>query len=273
MYDNQVQPLPLWEPSSPVHDNFLTGMQFHAPFIATKFQQRSDLGDCIISTRPPHIVARVHAFRTNWDERPGKDAQNAKQKQVADKHYALMQEYLNQRKQANENGAKAWVRAESVSAYIESQNRVYDEEFDEPRYVAKVPNYNIYLELVGCMDAIADEDIDWKGEHGVLATLNRMALWAANAWDNQHRMGMRSQFNDEQPLPQWHEDFNPELRPWLPKKMGLGHSFIDPSRREDLLYSKAPASVSKEQKEMDRFLKEEVANQARRGIAPENYGK
>lgn len=273
MYDNQVQPLPLWEPFSRVQSPFLTGMQYHAPFIATKFQQRSDLGDCIVSTFPPHYVARIHAFRTNWDERPGKDAQNAKQKQVADKQYALMQEWLQQRKQAMENASKSWVRNESVREYIEGQNRVYDEEFDEARFIAKVPGYNIYLELVGCMDDINPAMIDWEGEHGALDTLIRMTLWAANAWDNQHRMGMRSNFNDEQPIPVWQEDFNPELRPWLPKKIGLGHSFIDPSRREELQYSKAPASVSKAQKEMDRFLKEEVANQARRGIAPENYGK
>lgn len=271
MYDNQVKPLPLWKPS--VKTSFLTGMQFHAPFIATKFQQRSDLGDCIISTRPPHIVARVHAFRTNWEERPGKDARNAKQQEVAEKQYDLMQDFLQQRRQAMENGVKAYERNESVRAYIESQNRVYDEEFDEPRYVAKVPNYNIYLELVGCMDAVSEEEIEWEGAKGVFATLDRMAVWAANAWDNQHRIGMRSRYDDEQPLYHWLEDFNPELRPWLPKKMGLGHTFIDPSRREDLLHSKAPASVSKEQKEMDRFLKETVAEQARRGIAPENYGK
>lgn len=273
MYENQVKPLPLWEPSHGMRGQFLTGMQFHAPFIATKYQQRSDLGDCIISTRPPHIVARIHAFRTHWEHRPGKDAQNAKQQQVADKQYALMQEWLMQRAQAFENDNASWERAESVRSYIEGQNRVYDEEFDEARIVAKVPNYNIYLELVGVMDAVTPENLNWEGEYGILKTFKRMTVWAANAWDNQHRMDMRTQSEDEQPLEEWREDFNPELRPWLPKKMGLGHTFIDPSRRNDLQYSKAPSYVSKEQKEMDRMVKEEVANQARRGIAPENYGK
>ena len=62
---NTVQPNPIWDGElSQYSQHFMSGMQFHAPFIVTKYQQRSDLGDCIISTRPPYITCKIHGFKT-----------------------------------------------------------------------------------------------------------------------------------------------------------------------------------------------------------------
>jgi len=275
--ENTIRPLPTWDDTPVYGGRLCADMQHNAPFIATKFQQRSDLGECIIQTVAPHIVCRVHAFRTYWEDRPGKDAQNAKQREVAEKQEQQRTAWLEERQKAFDNDNEAHRRIEAyqdggeqIRELMSLRGMVYDEEFDEPRCIFKVPGYNIYLELAGCLDDIELQDVDMQEWERVC---RRMTQWAPNAWDNQHRMAMRTRSIDWQPLKAWCEDFDPELRPWLPQKRGIGHTFIDPSRRPELLHSKAPSTVSKGQRDMDRLVKEEVHRMAKDGIAPENYGR
>ena len=151
---------------------------------------------------------------------------------------------------------------------------MYDEEFDQPRVIVKVPGLNAYLELLGCLDALGQnewDDIEWTGEHGVLETLNSMAEWAQNIWNSKERRERATRMINMQPMDEWQEEYDPELRPWMPKKRGLGHTTIDPSRRPELLYSKAPQGSA--DYGMIKELKRAQAENASQGIAPENYGK
>jgi len=269
----QLQALPIWDGElSQFSQAFLTGMQFHAPFIVTHYQQRSDLGQCIISTRAPHFVCKIHSFKTNFEAKPGKDGYNEKYRDLTLREQKCRHEWLEQRAQAFQNAQDADRQGISVRQLIEGQNHVYDEEFDEPRIIVKVPGLNAYLELLGCLDRIDADDIDWVGEYGVLQTLDHMALWAQNIWDRQDRRPRASSILDPQPLPEWEENYDPELRPFMPKKRGIGQTFIDPSRRPELQHSLAPV-FDREKHGMVKQLKAYTANLASDGIAPENYGK
>lgn len=271
--EKKLQALPFWDGElSPRSLAFNTGMQFHGPFIATTVQARNDLGQCIISTFAPHIVCKIHAFKTNFEPKPGKDGYNLKFREITDRENENRMAYLAQRAQAFDNIREAYRLGTSVREYIEQQGRVYDEEFDEPRLVVKVPGMNAYLELIGCLDSIDESDIAWEGDKGIFGTLNYMALWAQNVWDRHDRRPRGSRSSDEQPLQEWKEDYDPEIRPMMTRKQGLGHTFIDPSRRPDLLYSKAPV-FDKNNHEIVKLIKHTTASLASDGIAPENYGK
>ena len=268
--NNQVQPTPIWDGEiSQYNQHFMSGMQFHAPFIVTKFQQRSDLGDCIISTRPPYIVCKFHGFKTAVAVNR---TDNPKLVAMAEREEQARVEYLQQRQQAFRNRIEADRQGITIRQLIEQQGRVYDEELDEPRIVCKVPGLNVYLELVGCLAPVpADEDIEWVGEKGVLSTLDSMMEWSQNIFDRQDRRARATQSTDPQPLTSWCNPYDPELRPWMPRKRGLGHTYIDPSRRPDLLFSKAPQGSA--DLGMIRTIKQATADNAARGIAPEDYGK
>lgn len=271
--DNRLTTLPVWDGNlSQDSMAFCTGMQEHGPFIATTVQARNDLGQCIISTAAPHIVCKIHAFKTNFEEKPGKDGYNKKFREITEREDNNRLEYLEQRALAFENIKEAHRLGITVREYIEQQGRVYDEEFDEPRIVVKVPGLNAYLELLGCLDDIAPDELDWYGKRGIFATLNFMALWAQNVWDRHDRRSRGSQFSDEQPVLEWQEDYDPTARPLMTRKQGLGHTFIDPSRRPELLHSKAPI-FDKNEHEIAKLLKSTTASLAADGIAPENYGK
>lgn len=265
--------LPIWDVPSSCLPAFNTGMQANAPFIVTQFQQRSDLGQCIISTLPPHYVAKIRAFKTNAHTRPNV-APNEKQVAMADREEMARQEYIDQRTEAWNNEQQADKGGLTVREYIEAQGRVYDEEFDEPRLVAKVPGLNVYLELIGCLDEVDADSLDWDTEAkgGPYHVLNSMCLWAQNIWDRQDRRPRATQMEDPQPLPDWHEEYDPETRPWMPRKRGLGLTYIDPSRRPDLLHTHTPGA-DKNIHEMSRLLKKSAADLAAQGIAPEEYGQ
>lgn len=268
--ENQVRPLPIWDGElSQYSQHFMTGMQFHGPFIVTAPQARNDLGQCIISTRSPHLVCKIHAFKTNMGE-GGNEKARAQEKREEMARMA----WLQQRADAFDNEREALRQGITIRDYIEQKGRVYDEEFDQPRIVVKVPGLSAYLELLGCLDSLNEGEIDaidWTGEHGILATLDSMAQWAQNIWDRKDRRCRASSTLDMQPLPEWQADaYDPELRPWMPKKRGLGHTYIDPSRRPELLHSKAPQGSA--DYGMIRDLKRATADNAASGIAPENYG-
>lgn len=269
--ENQVAPLEIWDGGlSQYSQHFMTGMQFHGPFIVTKIQARNDLGDCIISTRAPHLVCKVHSFRTNL----GRAKDNDRNWAIAEREETARLAWLEQRNQAFENEREAQRQGITIQELIEGQGRVYDEEFDQPRVIVKVPGLNAYLELLGCLDALGQnewDDIEWTGEHGVLETLDSMAEWAQNIWNSKERRERATRMINMQPVDEWQEEYDPELRPWMPKKRGLGHTTIDPSRRPELLYSKAPQGSA--DYGMIKELKRAQADNASQGIAPENYGK
>ena len=271
--NNRLQALPIWDGDlSQYQQAFLTGMKFHAPFVVTQHQQRSDLGQCIISTRAPYLVCKIHSFKTHFEAKPGKDGYNEKFRDITNREQSRRHEWLEQRAQAFQNALDAARQGITVRELIEQQNHVYDEEFDEPRIIVKVPGLNAYLELLGCLDNIDYDDIDWVGEHAVLQTLDEMALWAQNIWDRQDRRPRASFILDPQPLPEWEENYDPEIRPFMPRKRGLGHTFIDPSRRPELQHSLAPAS-DREKHGMVKLIKSSAASLAADGIAPENSGQ
>ena len=248
----KLEALPIWDGElSQYNQEFQTGMQFHGPFIVTQHQQRNDLGQCIICTHAPHLVCKIHSFKTHFEAKPDKDGYNQKFYDLTQREEANRLTWLEQRAQAFQNEIEAARQGITVRQLIESQNRVYDEEFDEPRIIVKVPGLNAYLELLGCLD--------------------RMALWAQNIWDRQDRRPRASEFKNPQPVPEWHEDYDPEARPSMPQKKGLGHTFIDPSRRPELQHSKAP-SFERDKHGMVKQLKAVTAELAAQGIAPENYG-
>lgn len=268
--ENQVQPLTIWDGElSQFSQHVMTNMQFHGPFIVTKFQQRNDLGECIISTRPPHLMCKIHGFKTAVAIA---HPDNMKLVAQAQREEDARREYLHQRFTAYENRREADRQGITIRELMEQQGRVYDEELDEPRIIAKVPGLNVYLEFLGCLDHIpADEDLDWVGEHGVLTTLDHMAVWGPNIFDRKDREARATQETDPQPLKSWMQAYDPDLRPVMPRKRGLGHTYIDPSRRPELLHSKAPQGSA--DYGMIRAMKQAAADNAARGIAPEDYGK
>lgn len=265
--------LPLWEHPT-AHVAFNTGMEQNAPFIVTQHQQRSDLGMCVISTTSPHYVAKIHGFKTCADHHLNKQP-NERMVQRAEQENIARMDYLHERAQAWHNQMVAEQQHISVRQLIEEQGRVYDEELDEARIVAKVPGLNVYLELIGCLDDIDLETISWDkyDRTSPLYVLQQMALWGQNIFDSKDRRQRASQLTDGyQPLEAWQEQYNPEIRPWMPRKRGLGHTFIDPSRRPELLYTHVPQG-DREGHEVAKLLKAATADLAANGIAPENYGQ
>ena len=222
--NNQVQPTPIWDGEiSQYNQHFMSGMQFHAPFIVTKFQQRSDLGDCIISTRPPYLVCKIHGFKTAVAVNR---TDNPKLVAMAEREEQSRLEYLQQRQIAFRNRIEADRQGITIRQLIEQQGRVYDEELDEPRIVCKVPGLNVYLELVGCLAPVpADERPDTRPRRD-------RGRYGGARRDEPPRPGRRRLGQDRGRPPQGSAD--------------LG---------------------------MIRTIKQATADNAARGIAPEDYGK
>ena len=217
---------------------FVTDMADHSPFVYTAQLERSDLGQCIIGMQPPRYVAKVRMFRTCAELREDRTA-NEKQRELAARAEADRIEWMEQRQEAWDNKAIADEGKISMEKVMGNLGMAYDEEFDEPRLVAKVPGMNVYLELFGCLDDIDPDTLDWDREakDGPYAALQQMTDWAKNIWQRKGRRPFATQMRDQQPLAEWHEDFDPDVRFWKPKKRGIGLEKIDPSRRPDLLYA------------------------------------
>lgn len=223
--------LPIWMPNA--CPKFNDNMQANAPFIVTREMTRTDLGLSIIGTRYPRVVARYVSFPTQRGiTRVRKDGTTT-QAQIAEEGRRA---YLDGRALAIENGREAAKRGITVKEYIEDiLGRVYDEEYDEPRPVAKVPGLNAYLELRGCMDDLKGKDVDWAS---VLHQLDLMAEWAQNIWIHRDRKYRASRLEDLQPLDEWEEEYDPAVSPMLYPKRGIGLTEVDYSRRPELLHVK-----------------------------------
>lgn len=225
--DTRVKALPVWLPTA--FPKFNDNMQINSPFIVTREMSRSDLGLCIISTKYPRVVAHYISFATQ--RRSTRAEQNGDMSR-AGKEEENRRRYLETRQLAIENGKEAAKRGISVREYVEEiLGKVYDEELDEPRPVAKVPGLNAYLELRGCMDDLKGKEVDWAS---VLRQLDMMAEWAQNIWIRRDRKFRASQLGDLQPLDEWEEEYNPALSPVIYPKRGIGQTDVDYSRRPEL---------------------------------------
>ena len=257
--EKKMKPLPIWEPQG-CKPQLVSGLQFDAPFIFTKEVGKNDIGHCAISTFPPHFVFKLHGFRGIVKGLP----------ELAEKNAQRRLKWLQQRAQAIENGMEAMEKGITIRELIESKGKVYDEELDEPRVVVKIPGLNAYFELLGCLDKFDLSKLVWTGENGLYRLIKRLQLWGQNVWDFGKRKEYASKKNDIQPLNEWQEDYNPFISPVIPRPRGIGHTYIDPSRRDDYLHS---ISSDKDVYEMERTIREAEIEAARHGIAPENYGK
>ncbi|MCF0192618.1 MAG: hypothetical protein HUK05_04205 [Prevotella sp.] len=236
---HELTPLPIHEPMSV--PAFRQNMAHDAPYIVTKFQQRSGLGDCIIGLFPPHFVAKIYAFKTS-DHR----------QHVRERDESAREAYMTNKQRAARMGYEAKKKGyRSVKDYIAAEGGAngvpvtYDDEYDEARLTAKVPGLNVYLELQGCLDNCTDDYHhpfrDASFHDYAMAELNNMALWALNNWTRKDRRAMATKSDDEQPVMEWQENYDESQRPPMPPKRGIGvWPNIDASRRPELLHSKAP---------------------------------
>lgn len=269
--NKRMAALPAWEDDRAAM-SLNTNMRTHAPFVMTQYQSRSDLGYCIISTWAPHVVCKVHTFQTH----PAREVEASgytdpkydKLKKNEQERFA----WLQQRRLAFRNGEEALRRGMTVRGLMESRGHVYDEELDEPRVVCKVPGLNVYLELYGLLDNVQGDDIDWESQHGIYKTLEYMSLWAVNSFEERDRQRFRSHNDDYQPLPEWHDAYNRDFRPWMSKKIGIGLTYIDPSRRADYMHTHI-SNPRNGEVGMIRELKRENVRLAEQGEHPEEYGK
>lgn len=269
-YNSELLPLPLWKPAAP--PKFKAGMEQDAPFVATQYLQRSDLGMCVVSTTPPHFVAKIRPYRTCPEHKEGNEAHNQKQDLMAERNDQRRKEYFSNRLQADELGQIAQENGLTVKELLENHSQdyepplpsTYDEEFDEPRPIAKVPGLNVYLELYGCLDDIEPDEVDWDGPNGAYATLVRMSLWAQNIYDRDDRRKRASQSKDSQLLPEWVEEYDETMRPTMPPKCGIGiWPHIDPSRRPELLHDYTPSFSNADRAAMKKIKMERAAKAAK----------
>lgn len=209
-------------------------MADHAEFVVTSDQNSpyNDLGTCIIGTRAPYFVAKIHAYRT----------QDGREK-VAQRDEEERCEWLESLERREQIAIAAQKAGVSVRDYIERTGGKYDEEKDELRMVAKVPGLNVYLELYGCMD---EEDTDmerwWKEENGHQPTdrmidsaartaLNRMAHFYRATTTKARQRDLATQLEDWQPRDDWREQYDPDEFYPRPERNGIGYDHTDPTRR------------------------------------------
>ena len=221
---------------------FHTNMRTHAPFIVTQFQRRSDLEQCVISLQSPMIVCKIHAFRTNVQYEPGKDSRNRTVANINDKEEQARLDYLNNRYKAFEILDAASHADMTVKEYIESQGITYDEEYDEARPLIKVDGMNVYLELLGCLEDVPLDSLNWQA---IYITMRRMAAWGPSIFDRQMRIQRGSKKTDQQPIEEWHEDYDPQSYPVIYPQCGVGYTYTDASRRPNHVYSLGKESVQR----------------------------
>lgn len=258
-----------------VKPEFVSNLCNRSPFMVSASTGRNELGDCVVMVQWPYIVCKVHAYATNIDEKNKGKMYKTSARNSDDNRCA----WLNQRRQAWKNGARAMNNGQTVREYVNgamasliaegeySQGR-YDEEFDEPRLVGKVPGLNIYLEVLGSMYGV---QLDMSNEHygaqkdskvASLFDIRRALQWACSfyrGYINQQRVQFATHADDYQPLEQWHEEFtDADERMFIPREQGIGHSptLCDPSRRSRFTRH----TFSKEEKAEYERLKQENAN-------------
>lgn len=223
-----AQPAPLWIPKGCERLDFMAGMQYHAPFICTINPGHTDLEGSIICTYPPHFVFKIHKFNTC----PIRVKGNDKELQHCIRKNEERLSFFHSRKNAQVLGQESKERKKAIKKIVrEDMGMQYDQELDEPRIIGKVPGVNIYLELIGCLDKITMDDVNWHGEHGAIDTMNKALAYALNFFTLEQRRKAASCKEDVQLMPEWSDQFDRSIRPTYQPANGLGYTNIDPSRR------------------------------------------
>lgn len=225
-------------------------MSENAEWIITNDQNgaHSDLGNCIIGTRPPHFVAKIHAYKTQ--EKRDHVRERDENNRVA------WLESMERRELLSRSAQKAGV---SVRDYVERMGGTYDEEEDELRIIAKVPGLNVYLELLGVMD---EEDTGmerWWQENrdqqptdkaiyaAALQQLNRAAYFYRATTPKGVQRDMATQADDWQPREDWREQYDGNEYFQRPERRGIGFDHVDQSRRPTPFLKHAMDSEEREE--------------------------
>ncbi len=209
-------------------------MSENAEWIITNDQNgaHSDLGNCIIGTRPPYFVAKIHAYKTQ--EKRDHVRERDENNRVA------WLESMERRELLARSAQKAGV---SVRDYVERMGGTYDEEEDELRIIAKVPGLNVYLELLGCMDSEDTVMERWWQENrdqqptdraiyaAALQQLNRAAYFYRATTPKGVQRDMATQESDWQPREDWREKYDQNEFFQRPERRGIGFDHVDQSRR------------------------------------------
>ena len=209
-------------------------MKRDAEWIITNDQNgvHSDLGNCIIGTRPPYFVAKIHAYKTQ--EKRDHVRERDENNRVA------WLKSMERRELLARSAQKAGV---SVRDYVEWMGGNYDEEEDELRILAKVPGLNVYLELLGVMDEEDTAMERWcqetRDQHptdkaiyaAALQQLNRAAYFYRATTPKGVQRDMATQADDWQPRDDWREQYDPDEYFQRPKRRGVGFDHVDTSRR------------------------------------------
>ena len=225
-------------------------MREHAEWIITSDQggAHSDLAGCIIGTRPPYILAKIHAYKTS-----------EKRDHVRERSEQSRLEWLRGMGRREELARGAQKAGVSVKDYVERMGGTYDEEEDELRVIAKVPGLNVYLELLGTMD---EEDFAmerwWKENRDqqptdkaiyadVLQQLNRAAVFYRTTTPKGVQRDMATQESDWQPRADWREQYDGNEFFQRPEKRGIGFDHVDQSRRPTPFLKHAMDSEEREE--------------------------
>ena len=209
-------------------------MSENAEWIVTNDQNcaHSDLGGCIIGTRPPYFVAKIHAYKTQ--EKRDHVRERDENNRVA------WLESMEHRELLARSAQKAGV---SVHDYVERMGGTYDEEEDELRIIAKVPGLNVYLELLGCMGSEDTSMERWWQEKrdqqptdkaiyaAALQQLNRAAYFYRATTPKGVQRDMATQKSDWQPRDDWREQYDGDEFFQRPERRGIGFDHVDQSRR------------------------------------------
>lgn len=243
---------PLWMGTRPfVRPDFINNMRDHAPFIVTQDSVRNDLGLCVIMTKWPYIVAKIHRFHTQCNDKRGQKTIEDARKRIE----SSRREWLSQRAIAWHNAELA---AEEGTTFKELKEKAlneheaskyanefdasqYDREFDEPRLIAKVLGLNAYLELYGTMDDLTLIP-DWSEQtrdylYVSYRNLRYCLQWAADFYRGfliaDECRQLATMPGDYQPIKEWEDDIYKEQEPrkFIPRECGLGHDDTDPVRR------------------------------------------
>lgn len=271
--DNRQRNLPVWSGGMMAPD-WRTNLCDRSPFIVTGPTERNELGDCVIMTRWPFIVCKIHRFETNATQRNGDERTKAFVARRTDEKRC---NWLIDRSQAWRTAYNAEQQGISVREYVEQDNansydpttaRHYDEEFDEPRIIGKVPGMNVYLEVYGSMFDVGYDSKDLSSNTGgkvaTVTDIRKAVSWACSFLRGYMRKPTRIAYatheDDYQPLERWHEEYaEDDDRMFIPKEQGIGHTAanMDPERRGD---RHVRHQLNNEEKEEYNRLKAESAN-------------
>lgn len=209
-------------------------MAGNAEWIVTNDQNTPycDLANCIIGTRPPYFVAKIHLFKTQ------EKREHVRQRDERERLAWLQSQ--ERRELLARSAQKAGV---SVRDYVEEMGGTYDEEEDELRIIAKVPGLNVYLELLGCMDSEDTSMERWWNESSeqrqtdkaihaeVMKQLNRAATYYRATTPKGVQRDLATMPGDWQPRDDWREQYDANEFFPRPERKGIGFDHVDNSRR------------------------------------------